>query len=493
MLRNWNFALAAAFTLAVEAVGANLSAAEHNFPYEAVCVGERVDVRCGPGERYYVTSRLNPQDRVIVHRHDHGGWYMIEPPAGSFSWIEASLVERTGPDRGIVRVAPSADGTPARAIVRIGSTLSDEHAFYGRELSNGDSVVILGERTLNTDQGPVPMLRIQPPRQEFRWVKGDFVVPADEQERKQDSLDPYSIPPHLKQSTPPIASAPPQDDQNGPMLVAGPLLGGNVVQTANSTQFAQIETPSTSISFGTPSSQAASAAFDALDAIDTKYKTMMRQPPSKWDLDSIVAEYEQVRQTSGSPTIAELVTERLSAVESRRSIQRQFQDFMKLANETSRRDAELAARQEQALSQPVEGEAAPLSSNAFPEPESLSSSANGSIAPLVPPMEPGLMPPAEPGFTPAPVPNGPGDETVEPRLNGAGIVQAVQAPIPGLPRFVLIAPDGRQLAVLEATAGVSLDEWAGKPAGIYGQRAFDARYGLDRIVVRRLIPIQLAP
>ena len=57
------------------------------FPYEATVVAEEAYIRSGAGESYYPTQKLPRETTVIVHRHDPGGWYMIDPPQGSFSWI----------------------------------------------------------------------------------------------------------------------------------------------------------------------------------------------------------------------------------------------------------------------------------------------------------------------------------------------------------------------------------------------------------------------
>ena len=124
------------------------SAAAHaqiqQFPYEAVVQADDVYVRSGPGKNYYPTGKVALNQRVTVHRHDPGGWYMIAPPPGSFSWIDASLVQKTGPEEGVIQVAPLAGGQPARAIVRIGSEFGDDHSIYSRELRNGDTVRVIG-------------------------------------------------------------------------------------------------------------------------------------------------------------------------------------------------------------------------------------------------------------------------------------------------------------------------------------------------------------
>ena len=67
-----------------------------DFPYAATVGSDNVIVRSGPGGRYYPTGRLSSGDRVIVHRHDPGGWFMVSPPQGSFSWIPAEGVQVAG-------------------------------------------------------------------------------------------------------------------------------------------------------------------------------------------------------------------------------------------------------------------------------------------------------------------------------------------------------------------------------------------------------------
>ena len=105
---------------------------------------------------------------------------MISPPPGSFSWIDGTYVEKTGPDTGVVKVPSQGDQLPPRVVVWIGSQFTDEHKTSARRLATGDEVRILGEKPMQTDRGPTTFYQIAPPRQEYRWVKGDFIVPLAE-------------------------------------------------------------------------------------------------------------------------------------------------------------------------------------------------------------------------------------------------------------------------------------------------------------------------
>ena len=68
--------------------------ASRTFPYDAVVVDDEVYARSGPGKQYYPTSRFRKGDPVSVVRQDPGGWFMIEPPLGSFSWVRTEFVRR---------------------------------------------------------------------------------------------------------------------------------------------------------------------------------------------------------------------------------------------------------------------------------------------------------------------------------------------------------------------------------------------------------------
>jgi hypothetical protein len=56
---------------------------------------------------------------------------------------------------------------------------------------------------------------------------------------------------------------------------------------------------------------------------------------------------------------------------------------------------------------------------------------------------------------------------------------------------VLLAPNGRILAYLQADRGVNLDAFVGRAMGILGSRAYHPELQTDLIVVRGMIPVRL--
>ena len=146
-------------------LSASLMAEARQFPYEAVIRGDNVTVRCGQGKNFYATSRMNKGDVVTVHRHDPGGWYMISPPAGSFSWIAAEYVTTESAGAGTVTLP---EGNTEGAPIWVGSDLGDDHSARQRVLHTGDTVQILGEDIFQTNTGSTRVYKITPPVREFR-------------------------------------------------------------------------------------------------------------------------------------------------------------------------------------------------------------------------------------------------------------------------------------------------------------------------------------
>jgi hypothetical protein len=480
MIRRLTIAMLMACPLFALLPDRNLAAAEQ-FPYQAVVVADQTEVRCGPGMKFYATSIAKKNDQVTVHRHDHGGWYMISPPPGSFSWIDASLVNPIGGNRGVVTITPGA-GAGSRAIVRIGSVLSDDHSFFGRELSNGDEVVILGEKVLAGPSGGKRMLKIAPPAQEFRWIKGEFLVPMSRQIQQQLAQDPYQIPAEFRQR---MATVLPLDAPSEESVEEAPRMAKGDQRSSDSeaerksaglvapeAEFAppiqgnDSELPRTT---SVPRSRQ-QQEFARLDEIDARYQQIIKKDPSEWDLDDVCRSYEELKRTAG-PHVAQLAADRLEQASRRRDIAQHYRNFIQISEETSQRDAQLLAQKPDVLMGRLEAppEFTSVMDNSAPQ--------MSAAEPVIQQMS-GVMPAAPEGVTP--------------QLNGAGILHRVQAP-PGFPPYILVAPNGRMLAYVDPAPGVSVEEWIGKPAGIIGRRSREDGYNMDVIRAQRVVPVRLSP
>lgn len=458
------------------------SAAPTRFPYSAVVQSDGVVVRSGPGERYDPTMKLSAGQQITVHRHDPGGWYVISPPPGSFSWINAAYVEATGGGRGVVRVPPQPGVPAARVPVWIGSQFTSERRFTGRQLESGDEVTIIGEETFPTESGPAKFYKIEPPRLENRWVKGDFIVPLSEGG-------------NLAEGSPQApafdAAAAANDPFAGPAFVAKNTGSppGFPVQRETTILERELEraVDTNAVAKAGPDAAQLDRARAELFALDEQLKAMLAQGPAHWRLDEMEQAYRAL-QASATPGVRGMIETRLETIASRRPIKAEYDAFVAITTRTEQRDAELLSLQNATLSGAPAGPSAV--SLGLPQPVD-TPPASGRMR-AGPPGQPfgGVAPPAAGLGIPPTVP-GPG---VDPgKLDGAGIVSRLPIPRPGVPQHILVTPDGRLLAYLMPGQGINLDAYLGQSVGVVGRRSHEARLQSDLIIVEQLAPVRLQP
>src|SRR5580704_469915 len=187
-------------------------AAVKEFPYEAIIEADEAYVRCGPGKNFYPTMKLTRGQHITVRRHDPGGWFMIDPPSGSFSLIRMEDVVQEGNIATVKRL------DVGQASVRIGSALDPTaDSIFQRKLSSGERAEILGEVIIPRKDRQVPMFRIRPPRGEFRWIEGSDLAPLDPEIKQQQARDPFSTPPRSQEAR---QDSPRRDSNGQPPTVA---------------------------------------------------------------------------------------------------------------------------------------------------------------------------------------------------------------------------------------------------------------------------------
>ncbi|MBT4866035.1 MAG: hypothetical protein HON53_13095 [Planctomycetaceae bacterium] len=505
-------------------VAANANADQtRKFPYEAVVDADSVFVHSGPGKKYYATSRMSQSEHVIVHRHDPGGWYMISPPAGSFSWIRADAVEHVSRRRGVL--------TDNNVVVRVGSSLDDSRDVFQSRLSKGSRVEIIGEQVVRTQSGPIRMLKITPPKGEWRWIPGQAVTPVGQNARRQRDNDPYSIPSHARdhRQRQPAAGVPSRsNDYDGPVLKRQP-------DDRNSTgEF--IERPirrsinENAIRRSGPISEEVLRDRTRLQQLDTAFRTIIQHETGEWNFSELRHGYVDLQKSASHPALASQIDLRLASLARYEEIKANYDGFIQLTAEVGRRDAQLMALQEEQLNATAaQTETQPATFTQETVPAASASSQQPQFAAPVPqpeeiqysssptPQQPPL--PAQsssetltqviPGPaatfqqpTPAtptsittdslapPIPAEPQAQSL-PRLKGAGIIQRAISQNPKAPRHVLLAPNGQILAYLQGAAGVSLDQHLGKQMGIEGLRLHRPELQMNVFLVQSLEPVKL--
>lgn len=488
------------------------------FPYEAVIDADSVFVHSGPGKKYYATSRMSQSERVIVHRHDPGGWYMIAPPAGSFSWIRCDAVSRVSRLRGVL--------IDNNVVVRVGSTLDDSRDVFQSRLSKGRRVEILGEQTVRTERGRIRMFKISPPKGEWRWIPGQAVTPVGQIARRQRDNDPYSIPSHARdhrRQQPTVAIPSRSNDYDGPVFKRQP----NDHKTDAERRF--IERPiirsidKNAIRRSGPNSEAVYRDRRRLQQLDASFRSIIQHETGEWEFADLRHGYVDLQKSASHPALASQVDLRLASLARYEGIKANYDGFIQFTAEIGRRDAQLMALQEEQLNSAVAQtnaqpasftqEAIPADAAQFADPVLAETQYSSSPSPQLPPLpsQPNgesltqVFPQAGPTFQ-QPIPVTPTSTTTDafhppvpatpqaqslPQLKGAGIIQRAISQNPNAPRHVLLAPNGRILAHLQAAAGVNLDQHLGRPMGIEGSRLHRPDLQMNVFLVQSLEPVTL--
>jgi uncharacterized protein YgiM (DUF1202 family) len=131
------------------------------FAATGIISSNAVYVRCGPGDNYYPTQKLDKgaKVKVVGAKFD---WLKIEPPEGSFCYVAKLYVDRHG-DGKVGRV------TKDSINVRAGSHLSALKIGILCELHQGEEVEITGEEQ--------EYFKINPPKGAYLFVNKRFVDP----------------------------------------------------------------------------------------------------------------------------------------------------------------------------------------------------------------------------------------------------------------------------------------------------------------------------
>lgn len=456
--------------LTVFAQGIAVGTEKTRTPYDAIVVSEDgANVWSGPdAKKYYPTVRLNKGDHVKVVRIDPGGWCMIEPPTGSHSWVRAEYVDRDGTDRGFINTN--------RVKVHVGSEINpDSFLTYQAELFKDNPVEILGERVFTFDgEQPLRMLKIKPVKRESRWIKRRSIAAADS-----------------------IKAEPFPSDESAPKRKNGPVADSEFDAT---TRPVSIGSTSPDDHPDTQSDDRNSTPRDRagvqgpgklrLAEIDREFHQMIQNEPPTWNLDALEAQYEQLDDDVGTPTMTAEVNRRLEAVKRYRKTYNDYADFLKLTSETKQRDAQI-------LSQQVQTEAQ-LTSIPGQRPVTVAPEIQASLPPNTPPSaaQTNSSPAAQaataaPQAAPTPAPQAQQQPGTPQNFDGAGIVTRLAKSFPGGPQFVLLAPDGKMLSILQPGPGIDLNRYAGRSMGIIGQRQRREDWNTDIIIVRGLQPVQL--
>ncbi|MEZ6063871.1 MAG: SH3 domain-containing protein [Planctomycetaceae bacterium] len=448
------------------------------FPYKARVVEDGAYVRSGVvnGEPYYPTQRLAKDAVVTVLRHDPGGWYQIEPPEGSFSWVAEEYIRLTTSGHG--EVAENS------IVAFVGSEFGDETSVWQRLLRSGEEVTILGKKLVDTADGPKSMLKIVPPTREYRWIAGSAVVPVGDGVRQQHDSDPFRVPSNARRpsgSDPisvPDGDVPPIGHQDAAAVRPSPQLAR--LQQIRSQQ-------------------------QELREIDDRFRSMLLDEPSNWDLDEIESAYRNLQNETSHKPLAGQIDLRFPAIERYRRRHAEYVDFKRLTSQTEQRDAQLLASQYGLGGATAMSNTGDLTASDFDGERISLADATSPTSGIVSdsPAQPSLQPHPDANFlqlrSAEPIADSNTDLQL-PSLNipassryiGAGILQR-SAASEGETQYVLATPSGRVLAHVAQKGDVDLESYVGQSVGLYGSRQYRSDLksdfieasGLEAVKIRR--------
>jgi uncharacterized protein YgiM (DUF1202 family) len=344
----WNTVPAMLFVVCAFLATHGALAATKEPPYEAIVESDEAFFRCGPGKNFYPTGSLVRGDRVTVRRHDPGGWFMIDPPAGSYSLIPADAVQREG---NVGTVKPLAEGqTP----IRIGSAIDPTiDSVYQRQLSTGERVEILGETTRTHRGTPVLMFKIRSPKGEYRWIEGMNLIPVDQHIAQQQIRDQQTKNSHVRQPTDSDPFAAGSPTQNPPQAAApSPVAKKPVAKLISLSPTTNVvRKPVTQQALPATNAPAAVATIPAvephtrLEQIDLQFREMTQRHPTTWNLGQLEQAYRELSQQTRSVAMRGQIDLRFSAIAHYKQVKSEYDDYFRLVSATARKDAELAAVQ----------------------------------------------------------------------------------------------------------------------------------------------------
>lgn len=438
--------------IALAFISVTASAQTRKFPYQAQITVDEVYVRSGGGEQFYPTTSLKRGSKVKVLRHDPGGWCMIEPPKGSFSWVPTRYVRSTSGASGEI-----IDGN---VVVFVGSGFGDETNVWQRRMQAGEKVTILGVQQVDTMSGPKEMYKIVPPAREFRWIPGSAIVPTDQAARERRDRNPYQVPSEIaeRQNVAPVPSS----------VTASPSVTARPSRFSPSQRLVKLKQ--------------IREEQRALQELDQRFRYMIMSAPAEWDLDKLEQDYLQLQSKSTYKPIAGQIDLRYPAIYRYRQRKAKLEDFNRMTSETEKRDAQLMASQF--------GLPAPTVQSTPPLTSSVPSVAATNFGPTVQFNPQGTTPSSL--SIPGTVANSgtvSSGSAGNSKYIGAGYLQ--KRGTDSAQQYLLTSPTGDVLARLTPDGTIDLDKFVGQSVGLQGKRWFDPELKTDRIEVSNLEPVNI--
>jgi hypothetical protein len=270
-----------------------ISAAD--LPAEAEVVVAALDVFDEPAETAIASGRLQKSNRVTVRDAIGPGWLAIDPPPGSFCWVEESALDAADAQNHARVAAPS-------AVVRSGNPRARMPGTPRSVLARGTVVQLLKYAPLVVGQGTQRRTwrAIEPPRGDVRYIPSAGVRITTRRQTPQETQ-------------PPLAPAPTAE-----------------IQAAYAPPQAQAERP------------VAPDIADAIARIESIHQAALRTPVEQWRLEEVRQHYETLLKSVTDSAAGSAIRARLDELARQDAVARDARQIETLLSRSRRRDATVA-------------------------------------------------------------------------------------------------------------------------------------------------------
>jgi uncharacterized protein YgiM (DUF1202 family) len=284
--------------------------AKYNF--QGVINSPAVNVRSGPGDNYYPTSKIEKGQAVTVVgiRFD---WLKIKPPADSYSYVAKAYITRNGDG-----TSGTVDKPDLR--VRAGSTLNEMKTTVQTTLQQGDKVTILGEKD--------EYYKIAPPANVYLYVNKGYVDPVKSLEPAPDTVV------KLGPTTKPIEGGVSETPDH---LAKSTTKPSDIVE--KQPEVIVDATPTTK-----PAVDASQVAFEKLE---TDFTEMSKLPIDQQPLEPMIKGYDALTGSDLPESLKRTVDIRLATMKLRQQSKDEFVQLKKAQEEAAQRQVALKAEQQE--------------------------------------------------------------------------------------------------------------------------------------------------
>jgi uncharacterized protein YgiM (DUF1202 family) len=284
--------------------------AKYNF--QGVINSPAVNVRSGPGDNYYPTSKIEKGQTVTVVgiRFD---WLKIKPPADSYSYVAKAYITRSG------------DGTTGTVDkpdlrVRAGSTLNEMKTTVQTTLQQGDKVTILGEKD--------EYYKVAPPANVYLYVNKSYVDPVKTVEPAPEQI--VKLGPATKPADNNVSQTPDH-------LAKATTKPADIIDRQPEVVVAEVPTTK-------PAIDASQVAFEKLE---TDFIEMSKLPIDQQAMEPMIKGYEALTTSDLPESLKRTVDIRLATMKLRSQSKDEFLALKKSQEDAAQRQVALRAEQQE--------------------------------------------------------------------------------------------------------------------------------------------------